>query len=57
MQSDKVTGRRQTREWMIQFLFQMDFNPEQLTQALADFWEEKAPRKKKNYLRKRGLEA
>jgi N utilization substance protein B len=55
MQSDKVTGRRQTREWMIQFLFQMDFNPEQLTQALADFWEEKSPTEKEKSFAEEGI--
>jgi N utilization substance protein B len=41
----KVTGRRQAREWVVQFLFQTEFNPEELDQALDDFWndEEKAP--------------
>ena len=41
----KITGRRQAREWVVQFLFQTEFNPESLEQALADFWndEEKTP--------------
>lgn len=41
----KVTGRRQAREWVVQFLFQTEFNPEDLDQALEDFWndEEKTP--------------
>ena len=41
----KVTGRRQAREWVVQFLFQTEFNPEELDQALNDFWndEEKKP--------------
>jgi N utilization substance protein B len=41
----KVTGRRQAREWAMQFLFQTEFNPENLEQALTDFWddEEKKP--------------
>ena len=41
----KITGRRQAREWVVQFLFQTEFNPEELDQALEDFWndEEKAP--------------
>jgi N utilization substance protein B len=34
----KVTGRRQAREWAVQFLFQTEFNPEDLGTALADFW-------------------
>jgi N utilization substance protein B len=41
----KVTGRRQAREWAVQFLFQTEFNPDDLERALADFWndEEKKP--------------
>jgi N utilization substance protein B len=41
----KVTGRRQAREWTVQFLFQTEFNPADLDQALIDFWndEEKKP--------------
>ena len=34
----KVTGRRQAREWAVQFLFQTEFNPSDLDNALADFW-------------------
>ena len=34
----KVTGRRQAREWAVQFLFQTEFNPNDLEQALNDFW-------------------
>ncbi len=39
----KVNGRRETREWIVQFLFQLDFNPEPIDIALQDFWEEKTP--------------
>jgi N utilization substance protein B len=41
----KVTGRRQAREWAVQFLFQTEFNPDDLDQALSVFWsdEEKNP--------------
>jgi len=41
----KITGRRQAREWIVQFLFQTEFNPGELKAALADFWndEEKNP--------------
>jgi len=41
----KVTGRRQAREWVVQFLFQTEFNPGELDEALSDFWddEEKKP--------------
>lgn len=49
----KVTGRRQAREWVVQFLFQTEFNPEDLEQALADFWDddEKTPLERdRNYV-------
>jgi N utilization substance protein B len=50
MQKKKVNGRRETREWIVQFLFQLDFNPEPIDTALADFWEEKTPsEREKNY--------
>jgi N utilization substance protein B len=39
----KINGRRETREWIMQFLFQLDFNPEPIDVALKDFWEEKNP--------------
>ena len=41
----KTTGRRQAREWVVQFLFQTEFNPGDLDAALAEFWndEEKTP--------------
>jgi N utilization substance protein B len=41
----KISGRRQAREWVVQFLFQTEFNPGNLDEALALFWddEEKAP--------------
>lgn len=43
MKQSSLQGRRQTREWIIQFLFQQDFNPEPLDTALFYFWEEKSP--------------
>jgi N utilization substance protein B len=43
MKQSSLQGRRQTREWIIQFLFQQDFNPEPIDQALSYFWEENAP--------------
>ncbi len=46
MQKKKVNGRRETREWIIQFLFQLDFNPEPIDIALQDFWEEKTPKER-----------
>ncbi|MEI6892378.1 MAG: transcription antitermination factor NusB [Pontiella sp.] len=43
MQKKKINGRRETREWIVQFLFQLDFNPEPIDILLQDFWEEKTP--------------
>ena len=43
MKQSSLQGRRQTREWIIQFLFQQDFNPEPIPQALSYFWEDKSP--------------
>ena len=43
MEKKKTNGRRATREWIIQFLFQLDFNPEPIDIALKDFWDEKDP--------------
>jgi N utilization substance protein B len=34
-------SRREAREWAVQLLFQLDFNPEELGVALASFWEER----------------
>jgi len=33
--------RRHAREWAVQFLFQRDFNAENLERAFADFWSDK----------------
>ncbi len=33
--------RRHAREWAVQFLFQRDFNAENLERAFVDFWSEK----------------
>ena len=41
MKNLPVKGRRQTREWIIQFLFQQDFNPEPIEEALILFWDSK----------------
>ena len=41
MKNLRVKGRRQTREWIIQFLFQQDFNPEPIEEALILFWDSK----------------
>ena len=41
MKNSPVKGRRQTREWIIQFLFQQDFNPEPIEEALVLFWDSK----------------
>ncbi|MCF7818522.1 MAG: transcription antitermination factor NusB [Kiritimatiellales bacterium] len=43
MEKKKPNSRRETREWVMQFLFQLDFNPEPIDIALKDFWEEKEP--------------
>ncbi len=42
---NEVTGRRLAREWAMQFLFQAEFNPDDLDIALKRFWddEEKKP--------------
>ena len=31
-------GRRESRQWAVQFLFQRDFNRDELNTALEDFW-------------------
>ncbi len=36
-----IKGRRKTRELVVQFLFQTDFNPEPIEQASLDFWSDK----------------
>lgn len=41
-----IIGRRKTREKIIQFLFQTDFNPEPIEQALLDFWSQNKLSKK-----------
>ncbi|MEN7972626.1 MAG: transcription antitermination factor NusB [Verrucomicrobiota bacterium] len=46
MEKKKVNGRRETREWIMQFLFQLDFNPEPIDIALKDFWDGKEPRER-----------
>lgn len=49
----KITGRRQAREWAVQFLFQTEFNPDDLDQALNDFWsdaEKKPLERDRNYV-------
>ena len=33
-----MTKRRSAREWAVQFLFQNDFNPDNIEQALPEFW-------------------
>ncbi len=50
MNSKDISGRRETREWIVQFLFQLDFNPWPIDQALADFWEgKKTSEREKTY--------
>jgi N utilization substance protein B len=34
-------SRREAREWAVQLLFQMDFNPTDVGVALATFWDER----------------
>lgn len=36
-----MATRRHAREWAVQFLFQRDFNANDIDCALADFWNEK----------------
>lgn len=36
-----MATRRHAREWAVQFLFQRDFNTNDIESALADFWNEK----------------
>jgi N utilization substance protein B len=38
-----MTKRRSAREWAVQFLFQNDFNPGNVEQALPEFWRDKNP--------------
>ncbi len=38
--------RRHAREWAVQMLFQNDFNPDELADALTVFWAEKEPSEK-----------
>ena len=38
-----MTKRRSAREWVVQFLFQNDFNPGNVEQALPEFWNGKNP--------------
>ncbi len=36
-------SRRQAREWAVQILFQLDFNPDPIETVLAHFWPDSAP--------------
>ncbi len=36
-----MSGRRTAREWAVQFLFQRDFNRDDLVPALEEFWKDK----------------
>lgn len=42
-----MQSRRQAREWAVQILFQLDFNPAELQATLDTFWPDPAPRDKK----------
>ncbi len=41
-----MTKRRSAREWAVQFLFQNDFNPQDIEQALTEFWTGRNPDEK-----------
>jgi N utilization substance protein B len=44
-------SRREAREWAVQLLFQLDFNPEELAEALPSFWaERKASAKSRQFV-------
>ena len=34
-------GRHEARQWAVQFLFQRDFNTDDIDSALAEFWQDK----------------
>lgn len=36
-----MASRRESREWAVQLLFQLDYNPGELGPAFKDFWNEK----------------
>jgi transcription antitermination protein NusB len=38
-----MSARHEARMWAVQFLFQCDFNPTELDNALEDFWPERSP--------------
>lgn len=38
-----TSGRHESRMWAVQFLFQRDFNRNDIDEALTDFWEERKP--------------
>lgn len=38
-----MSSRREAREWAVQLLFQLDFNPGDLEQAFGAFWNERQP--------------
>jgi N utilization substance protein B len=38
-----MSGRHESREWAVQFLFQRDFNAGDLGEALEEFWKERQP--------------
>lgn len=55
-----MSKRHEARLWAVQFLFQRDFNHDDLDQALADFWQDrKAGAKAKEFAEQliRGVEA
>jgi N utilization substance protein B len=38
-----VSSRRQTREWILQLLFQLDMNPSDLSEVWEEFWKDYSP--------------
>lgn len=37
----ETSKRREAREWAVQFLFQQDYNPENINSALSSFWKDR----------------
>lgn len=38
-----MSSRRQTREWILQLLFQLDMNPSDLSEVWEEFWKDYSP--------------
>jgi N utilization substance protein B len=41
-----MSTRRDAREWVVQVLYELDMNPRDVGEALADFWVDKTPDKR-----------